>query len=542
MHDAQSEPPEGNSANGHAHDHHHDHLHHRHARHEADELTPLLVVSEASPLAPPDEEYETTHRNIKTGSLDHAAEVGEGEQDGDDENGEGDEEDEEDEDKPLPMRQIMLLCYARVVEPVAFFCILPFVNEMIWETGGLDEADVGFYTGLIDALFSLSQMVVMIGWGRAADRFGRKPVLVAALTGVSVGTALFGFSKTIWQMILFRCLAGAFAASVLTIRTMISEHSTKKTQARAFSIFAFGGNIGIFLGPLLGGALAKPADQFPSVFGHVKFFRDYPYAPATVVTGALCFSAAIISLFFIDETLAKEDQSDGPGKKKQQLSTWEILKSPGVAIVLTIYVLNASLGIAYTCVVTVYWFTPPSIGGLGCSPLLISIFIAICGASQSLWLLLAFPPLQRRFGTGGVLRGCSYIYPLFMLLYPVSSILLRAGHKTLFWAFTPPVLVAGSGMAMTFTGVQLALNDVSPSSVALGTLNAFAIACVSGVRALAPEVFTSVFAAGVKKQILGGYLIWVVFFGMALVWVVSVRYLPEKAEGKVRDEIRDEER
>ena len=95
-------------------------------------------------------------------------------------------------------------------------------------------------------------MVLMISWGYAADRLGRKPVLVFSLAGVAVATALFGLSKTIWQMILFRCLAGIFAGSIVTIRAMISENSTQKTQARAFSLFAFTGNLGIFLGPLLG--------------------------------------------------------------------------------------------------------------------------------------------------------------------------------------------------------------------------------------------------------------------------------------------------
>lgn len=33
---------------------------------------------------------------------------------------------------------------------------------------------------------------------------------------------------------------------------MLSEHSTYKTQARAFSWFAFSGNMGIFLGPVIG--------------------------------------------------------------------------------------------------------------------------------------------------------------------------------------------------------------------------------------------------------------------------------------------------
>lgn len=33
---------------------------------------------------------------------------------------------------------------------------------------------------------------------------------------------------------------------------MLSENSTLKTQARAFSLFAFAGNVGIFLGPVIG--------------------------------------------------------------------------------------------------------------------------------------------------------------------------------------------------------------------------------------------------------------------------------------------------
>jgi hypothetical protein len=56
---------------------------------------------------------------------------------------------DEDDDKPLPRGQIFLLCYARLVEPIAFFAIFPFINKMIWETGDIDEADVGFYSGLI---------------------------------------------------------------------------------------------------------------------------------------------------------------------------------------------------------------------------------------------------------------------------------------------------------------------------------------------------------------------------------------------------------
>jgi hypothetical protein len=60
-----------------------------------------------------------------------------------------------DEDKPLPKDQILLLCFARFVEPTAFFCIFPFINQMIWETGEVAKTDVGFYSGLIVSISSL---------------------------------------------------------------------------------------------------------------------------------------------------------------------------------------------------------------------------------------------------------------------------------------------------------------------------------------------------------------------------------------------------
>ena len=90
----------------------------------SDEATPLLASNGAGPTAQANEEpllHETTPHIHN----------------------------DEDENKQLPRGQIFLLCYARLVEPIAFFSIFPFVNKMILETGEMDPADVGFYSGLI---------------------------------------------------------------------------------------------------------------------------------------------------------------------------------------------------------------------------------------------------------------------------------------------------------------------------------------------------------------------------------------------------------
>lgn len=189
-------------------------------------------------------------------------------------------------------------------------------------------------------------MLLMIMWGKASDRVGRKPVMVFSLMGVAIGTALFGFSKTIWQMIMLRCATGVFSGTVVTIRTMITENSTPKTQARAFSLFAFSGNLGILIGPLIGGGLAEPAKQYPKVFGHWAIFKQFPYALPTVVNGVLAFAAALFCALFLKETLkrrVKDDTSTPP-----PMDSIEIIRSPGVGTVLFLYGHVMLLGLAYT--------------------------------------------------------------------------------------------------------------------------------------------------------------------------------------------------
>ncbi len=199
----------------------------------SDETTPLLATIEPEPLVEPADRVDQESTVQETGSSNN-------------------DQENEDDAKPLPKTQIFLLCYTSLLEPIAFFSIFPYVNFMIENVGDVKKEDVGFYAGLIESLFSATQMCVMIFWGRASDRWGRKPILIISLVGVGIATTMFGMSQSLWQMVLARCFGGIFGGTVVTIRAMLSENSTKQTQAQAFSYFAFARNLGIFLGPLLG--------------------------------------------------------------------------------------------------------------------------------------------------------------------------------------------------------------------------------------------------------------------------------------------------
>ena len=261
------------------------------------------------------------------------------------------------DDPPFPTAQILLLCYARLVEPIAFFSIFPYVNAMIYRLGRaavppLPESDVGFWSGAIESLFSLTQMLLMIPWGRLADRVGRKPVLVFSLVGLSVATPAFGLSERVWVMVATRCVAGSFAGSIVTIRTMMQELSTKRSQARVMSWFAFSGNLGIFLGPIVGGALADVGG------GNVKLLRRFPYLLPNLVTGLISLSAAGVCAWLVKETLRREEdgkadrlgqgEGEGEGETEGPMSTWEVLKAPAVAPVLFLYGHIMLLAFSYT--------------------------------------------------------------------------------------------------------------------------------------------------------------------------------------------------
>ena len=121
---------------------------------------------------------------------------------------------------------------------------------------------------------------------------------------------------------------------------MIGDHSTEATQAVAYGYFATAGNIGILVGPFVGGLLADVADQYPSVFKGIDFFEKYPYALPGFAVTALTSTAALLVLFFLEETLQMDDHSQGTvaaTPTPENLSLWEITRSPGVSTILFIY-------------------------------------------------------------------------------------------------------------------------------------------------------------------------------------------------------------
>ena len=92
----------------------------------ADERTPLLTEGE---LGQSPEASNGTLQNASTNGHLQPKPIATTEEDLDDAEGE----------KPMPYLQIISLCYASLAEPVAFFAIFPFINEMLERVGEMPE-------------------------------------------------------------------------------------------------------------------------------------------------------------------------------------------------------------------------------------------------------------------------------------------------------------------------------------------------------------------------------------------------------------------
>jgi hypothetical protein len=133
------------------------------------------------------------------------------------------------------------------------------------------------------------------------------------------------------------------------------------------------------------------------------------------------------------------------------MSTWQLFNCPGVARVVLVYNYVMMLAFTFTAVNPVFQYTSIHRGGIGFTPELIAAFTALAGAAQATWLLLVFPRLHKRVGTGKVLFYCACAWPVFFASSVVFNILLRYHLRAVFWATAPLTLALGSGVAMAFS-------------------------------------------------------------------------------------------
>jgi DHA2 family multidrug resistance protein len=92
--------------------------------------------------------------------------------------------------------------------------------------------------------------------GFFANRFGRKRVLLVAITGFTVASVLCGIAQSLFQLVAFRLLQGMFGAALVPIaQSVLLDIYTPEERGSAMALFGVSVMVGPVLGPVIGGWL-----------------------------------------------------------------------------------------------------------------------------------------------------------------------------------------------------------------------------------------------------------------------------------------------
>lgn len=218
---------------------------------------------------------------------------------------------------PFPTKQMFVLACCRICEPIAFMSIFPYIYYMIEDFNITDDSSkISVYAGMVTSAFTLAEFSTGVLWGRLSDKIGRKPVLLFGLLGTALSVLVFGFAPSLPVALFARALGGLLNGNIGVLQTTVAELVTvKEQQPRAYTIMPMVWCIGSIIGPMIGGALARPCISYPEIFARGTIWDRYPYLLPNLFSAATVFIGVVIGLLFLEETHAEKKTQRDRGRE-----------------------------------------------------------------------------------------------------------------------------------------------------------------------------------------------------------------------------------
>lgn len=235
---------------------------------------------------------------------------------------------------PMWKRNLIVCWFGMFVTGVGMSQIAPVLPLYIKHLG-VDNADsIAQFSGLAFGITFIVSAIFSPIWGQAADRFGRKPMLLRASLGMAIVISCMGFAPNVYVLIALRLLQGTITGYSTACTTLIATQTDKEHAGYALGTLSTASIAGALLGPTIGGFIAENMGLQSSFF----------------VTGGLMLVAFITTALFVKESFHRED--------KKTLSIKEVWSSvPEKSLTLTLFVTFFILTVALYSVepiITVY--------------------------------------------------------------------------------------------------------------------------------------------------------------------------------------------
>jgi len=171
--------------------------------------------------------------------------------------------------------------------------IMPFLSLYINTMGDFSDAYVQKWSGLVFGITFVSAFLMSPIWGRIADKYGYKPILIINGFGISLSILLMGFVESVEVFFFLRLFMGVVTGFIPTSLAFISSQTPKEVAGKTLGTLQMGSVTGTLFGPVIGGLLAD------------SFGFQYTF----VITSIAISVAAILVLVGIQE-IRKETSAD----------------------------------------------------------------------------------------------------------------------------------------------------------------------------------------------------------------------------------------
>ena len=225
----------------------------------------------------------------------------------------------------MPSRSIIIVLVTVVINMTGVGLVWPILPKLVEQLSGGTLSETAIIYGLIAVVFSLMQFLFAPILGAMSDHYGRRPVMLVALTGLGLDNILLALAPNLTWIIIGRALGGIFGATFSVANAYMADVSTGKDRAAAFGMVGAAFGLGFILGPLIGGVLGEIDLRLPF------------YCAA-----ALSFINLVFGWFFLEETLAPEKRSQKSGQKIGAFSSFRWMASNRIILPLGIALLFAN--------------------------------------------------------------------------------------------------------------------------------------------------------------------------------------------------------
>ncbi|BFT72768.1 multidrug efflux MFS transporter [Paenibacillus sp. P36] len=225
---------------------------------------------------------------------------------------------------PIWKRNLIVCWFGMFVTGVGMSQIAPVLPLFIQHLGVSQSSLIAQYSGIAFGITFIVSAIFSPIWGAAADRFGRKPMLLRASLGMALVIGSMGFAPNVYVLIGLRLLQGIITGYGTACTTLIATQTEKDHAGYALATLSTASIAGSLLGPLIGGFLVEN-------FGMQNVF---------FITGGLMLLAFITTAMFVKETFTREDRQVQSAKE-----IWTLIpeKSLTITMFVTFFILTVAL-------------------------------------------------------------------------------------------------------------------------------------------------------------------------------------------------------